>query len=243
MRTPWSLLLLLCLLPLVKPAAEEAFSFQGESGTTRFTAGQERTVLTGNARIISGNLEIHADTIELWGKSFRFVACTGRVVVKDKKKNIQLKADTMDYDRTLKTSRFKGLCEMEDTDHGVTVRSGLFDYSEAADKMTMQSGVRIFKGDLVCRSEFAVYDRASDSLELTGLPTVNKKRDVYRAGTIRVNLKTEDVLLDGGVSGTISPEKKKTAGDDAAKAPETPGQPPANPAAAPPGGPTPEAQP
>jgi lipopolysaccharide export system protein LptA len=61
----------------------------------------------------------------------------------------------------------------------------------------------------VCRSEYAVYNRKADSLELTGLPQVNKNRDIYRAGTIRVNLDTEDVLLDGGVSGTIIPEKKE----------------------------------
>jgi lipopolysaccharide export system protein LptA len=131
------------------------------------------------------------------------------VVVKDTKKNLLLKADRMDYDRTLKTSRFTGLCQIEDADHGVTVRAGLFDYDETTEKVVIQTGVRIFKGDLVCRSEYAVYDRGPDTLELTGLPTVNKKKDLYQAGTIRVNLKTEDVLLDGRVSGTITPEKSK----------------------------------
>ncbi len=204
MRTPLRLLLLLVLAPLLE-AADDPFRFQGDRLTSSFAAGQERTTLTGHARIVSGNLEIQADTIELWGKAFRFAACVGTVVVRDVKKNLVLRADAMDYDRTLKTSRFRGLAQMEDADHGVTVRAGLFDYDETTEKMVIQSGVRIFKGDLVCRSEYAVYDRGSDSLELTGLPTVNKKKDVYRAGTIRVNLKTEDVLLEGRVSGTITP--------------------------------------
>jgi len=207
-RIPWLLLLALSL-PLAAEAADDPFQFRGDRLTSSFAAGQERTTLTGHARIVSGNLEIQADLIELWGKSFRFASCTGSVIVHDTKKNLLLRSDTMEYDRTLKTSRFRGLGQMDDADHGVTVRAGLFDYDETAEKVEIQLGVRIFKGDLVCRSEYAVYDRAADTLELSGLPTVNKKQDVYRAGTIRVNLKTEDVLLEGRVSGTINPDKKK----------------------------------
>lgn len=204
---PLPLLLLSLSLPLPELVAEEAFQFRGDRLSSTFTAGQERTQLKGHARIVSGDLEIEAEEIELWGKAFRYASCKGSVVVRDTKKGIVLRADTMEYDRTLKTSRFKGLCQMEDSEHGVTVRAGLFDYDETSERVIIQTGVRIFKGDLVCRSEYAVYDRTADSLELTGLPTVNKKRDVYQAGTIRVNLKTEDVLLEGRVSGTISPEK------------------------------------
>jgi lipopolysaccharide export system protein LptA len=208
MRIPWLLLLALSL-PTAAEAADDPFQFRGDRLTSSFAEGQERTTLTGHARIVSGNLEIQADLIELWGKAFRFASCTGSVTVHDTKKNLVLRADTMEYDRTLKTSRFRGLGQMDDADHGVTVRAGLFDYDETAEKLVIQLGVRIFKGDLVCRSEFAVYDRAADTLELTGLPTVNKKQDVYRAGIIRVNIKTEDVFLEGRVSGTISPDKKK----------------------------------
>ena len=210
MRTPLLLLSLLTLLLLPLPSlhAEDPFQFRGDRLSSVFTAGQERTSLKGHARIVSGNLEIEADEIELWGKAFRFASCKGSVVVRDTKKGLVIKADTMEYDRTLKTSRFKGLCELEDAEHGVTVRAGLFDYDETTEKVVIQSGVRIFKGDLVCRSEYALYDRKPDTLELSGLPTVNKKRDIYRAGTIRVNLKTEDVLLDGKVTGTITPDEK-----------------------------------
>jgi lipopolysaccharide export system protein LptA len=224
MLTKLVLLLVLALIPLSETRAADPFEFAGDRVSSSFTAGRERTILTGHARIVSGNLEIQADTIELWGQSYRFAACNGGVTVHDRKKNLLLKSDTMDYDRTLKTSRFRGLGEMEDADHGVTVRAGLFDYDETTEKVVIQTGVRIFKGDLVCRSEYAIYDRTSDSLELTGLPEVNKKRDVYRAGSIRVNLKTEDVLLDGRVSGMIIPDKKgdkKDTGTPAKEAPES----------------------
>jgi len=181
-----------------------------------FTKGQERTELSGNAQITSGDLVMKADTIELRGNGFRYVTCTGNVVVKDSKKNLLLMADSMVYDRTLKLSRFSGRCEIDDPDQEVTVRAGLFDYDENADTTTLQSGVRIFKGDLVCRSDFAIYNRKADTLDMTGLPVVNKKTDEFHAGSIHVDLKTEDVLLDGRVSGTITPppDKNKKPSDD-----------------------------
>lgn len=148
--------------------------------------------------------------------------------MKDTKKNIVLKADSMDYDRTLKTSTFRGLVQLEDASNGVTVRAGLLDYDETSEQVIMQSGIRLFKGDLVCRSDYAVYDRQADTLDLSGLPSVNKKRDVYRAGTIHVNLKTDDVVLDGEVSGTIVPESKnkdKDKNKDAADQPPAPNAP------------------
>lgn len=214
------LCLLLLLLPPLEAQSSDPFEFRGDRLSSTFVSGQERTVLTGNARIVSGNLEIEADTIELWGKAYRYATCRGRVTVRDVKKDLLIRSDSMDYDRTLKTSRFRGLCELEDPGHGVTVRASLFDYDETTEKMVLQAGVRILKGDLVCRSEFAVYDRGADTLELTGLPSVNKKRDVYRAGSIRVNLKSEDVLLDGGVSGSIIPEKKQDSKQE--KKPDAP---------------------
>ncbi|MEI8094163.1 MAG: LptA/OstA family protein [Spirochaetales bacterium] len=206
----------LCLV-LAAPvfAAEDPFTFRGDRLTSHFTAGQEKTQLTGNATVSTGNLTIQADSIELSGKSFRYATCKGQVVVVDGKKNITIKADTMEYDRVLKLSRFRGVCEMQDPTNELSIRSGYFEYDEALEKFNMQIGVKIFKKDLVCRSENAVYARTKDSLELTGLPQVNKKKDEYKAGTIRVNLKTEEILLDGRVSGSITPAKETPAAQEA----------------------------
>jgi lipopolysaccharide export system protein LptA len=229
---------ILLLLPILDAAADDAFRFKGDRLTSNFTAGQEQTVLSGNAWIVSGNLEISADTIELKGKGFRFATCDGAVTVRDTKKDIVLKADEMEYDRTLKTSRFRGLVQLDDASNGVTVRAGLLDYDETSELVIMQTGVRLFKGELICRSDYAVYDREARTLDLSGLPTVNKKRDVYRAGSIHVNLKTEDVFLDGEVSGTIIPENKDKDKKDKDKkdGPPSPGGDGKNPPGPPPSG-------
>lgn len=208
-RAPLALVLL-ALLSLSCPElrADEPFTFGGDSLVSSFGAGQEQTTLTGNARIVSGSFEIAADRIVLSGKAFRYASCTGQVKVRDVKQNLRIQASALEYDRSLKSSRFEGLCELSDPDRGVLIRAGALTYDEGSETLTLEDSVRIFKGDLVCRSDYGVYSRAAETLELTGLPVVNKKADVYRAGLIRVNLKRDDVLLEGRVSGTITPDTK-----------------------------------
>ena len=67
----------------------------------------------------------------------------------------------------------------------------------------MQISVRLFKDDMVCRSEYAVYRRNEKLLDLSGFPVVFKKDDEFRADRIRVDLDTDDVTMEGAVSGTI----------------------------------------
>ena len=46
----------------------DTFSFSGDSLTADLAQGRERTVLTGNARLVSNDLRISASTIELYGE-------------------------------------------------------------------------------------------------------------------------------------------------------------------------------
>jgi lipopolysaccharide export system protein LptA len=75
-----------------------------------------------------------------------------------------------------------------------------------------QISVRLFKDDLVCRSEYAVYRRQAKLLDLSGFPVVFKKSDEFRADRIRVDLETDDVTMEGSVSGSI---KEKEAEPEA----------------------------
>jgi lipopolysaccharide export system protein LptA len=128
--------------------------------------------------------------------------------VVDHDRGIEVAADSLVYDRTRKIGRFVGDITVRDPDHETLIKAGWLEYFRAQEKMSLQVGVRIVKNDIVCQSENADYDRKTDTLELTGLPRVFKKNDVYEAGRIRVNLKTEEILLDGRVNGTVVVENK-----------------------------------
>jgi lipopolysaccharide export system protein LptA len=97
----------------------------------------------------------------------------------------------------------EGNSTLEDRRNEIVARGRYIEYDENNEIAILQIGVRLFKDDLVCRSEYAVYDRDNKLLNLTGFPVVFKKDDEFRADRIRVDLDTDDVTMEGSVSGTI----------------------------------------
>ena len=99
---------------------------------------------------------------------------------------------------------------MEDIKNEVIVKGNFLEYMGSDETCLIQIGVRILKDDMVCRSEFARYNRNDDILELTGMPVVFWKNDEYRALRIIVDLDKDEITLEGKVSGSIFSEKKDT---------------------------------
>ena len=182
--------------------------------------GKEKTVLKGNAQITSDQTLITADLIELYGKEFRYALSSGNVTVTDKTKGIVLKAQDLFFDRDKKISRVKGSAELEDQKNEMIVKGGYFENRDKDDIIIIEIGVRILKKDMSCRSEYAKYNRKADTMELSGLPVVTWKGDEYRANRIVVNVKTNEIQLDGRVSGKVSAQgdkKDQPAKDGAAE--------------------------
>jgi lipopolysaccharide export system protein LptA len=198
-------------------AAADTFTYSGDSVRATLAKGSERAVLTGNATVRSDDVLISADEIQLLGKDFTVALATGRVHVVDAKRGIDLTASDLYYDRTAKIARIRGNAEMADRENEIVVKGGFLEDRDTEGLTIIQIGVRIFRKDLVCRSEFAKYWRDRKLLELTGMPWVSRKGDEYRATKITINLDTEEIVLEGNVQGTASAEEKKTT-----PAPETP---------------------
>jgi lipopolysaccharide export system protein LptA len=109
----------------------------------------------------------------------------------------------MRYDRTLKIARLEGNSTMEDRKNELVARGRFLAYDDDNEVAVMQISVRLFKDNLVCRSEYAFYNRGEKTLALSGFPIVYKKEDEYRADRIRVDLDTDDVIMEGDVRGSI----------------------------------------
>ena len=86
------------------------------------------------------------------------------------------------------------------------------------------SSLKLKSKDIICDSLFAVYNRNTSMLELTGKPAVKKGKDEFKAARISVDLETEDIKLEGKVSGSVTEEKgDATAAETSAKEePKTP---------------------
>jgi lipopolysaccharide export system protein LptA len=214
-RAPLRLLLVLALLlPAIPPrlhAEEQTFTFSGDSTSIVMKEGQRRTILSGNARVRSEETRITAGRIELYGEDFRYARCSGGVEVEDEERGIALSAESLLFDRQRNYLRVDGYSEMIDFENEVVTRSGFLENFGDQRRTILQIGVRILKATeetrMVCRSEYARFDRNANELFLSGVPSVRWKGDEYRATRIRINLDEEEIELEGDVEGTISTEE------------------------------------
>ena len=203
MKALQPVLLSLFLVVSAFPLRGDIFSFRADSMTGGRATGREITVLTGNAEVQSDKLFLRADRIEIQGNDNRFLDCIGNVFGREDEKDIVFRADRIRYDRTLKIARLEGNSTLEDRKNELLARGRFIEYDDEQEIAIFQISVRLFKDNLVCRSEYAVYHRIEKTLALTGFPVVYKKDDEFRADRIRVDLDTDDVVMEGDVRGSL----------------------------------------
>ena len=197
------LCLLFFLLSRVQYINADTFTFKADKMSGSKALGGETTILTGHAEVRSDSLLLRADRIEIQGKDNQFIVCTGNVWGHEEDKNILFLTDKLRYDRKLKIARLEGNSSLEDRENEIVTRARFLEYDDKNEIAVFQINVRLFKDDMVCRSEYAIYHRKEKLLDLSGFPVVFKKDDEFRADKIRVDLDTDDVIMEGTVSGTI----------------------------------------
>jgi len=195
--------LLIIFLFCIRPLSADTFTFSADRMSGSRALGRETTILIGNAEVKSDNLILRADRIEIYGDNNRFIDCTGNVWGHEEDKNILFFTDKLSYDRTLKIAKLEGNSTLEDRENEIVARGRFIEYDDQNEITIFQIAVRLFKDDMVCRSEYAVYRRTEKLLDLSGFPVVYKKSDEFRADRILVDLDTDDVMMEGSVSGTI----------------------------------------
>jgi lipopolysaccharide export system protein LptA len=181
----------------------DTFTFKADRMSGSRASGKESTVLTGNAEVRSDNLLLKARRIEIQGDNNQFIDCTGDVWGNEEAKDILFQTDRLRYDRKLKIARLEGNSTLEDKKNDIVAKGRFIEYDDQAEVTVFQVSVRLFKDTMVCRSEYAVYRRPEKLLDLSGFPVVFKKNDEFRADRIRVDLDTDDVTMEGAVSGSI----------------------------------------
>jgi lipopolysaccharide export system protein LptA len=183
--------------------AADTFTFRADRMSGGRASGREITILQGNAEVRSDTILLRAERIEIRGDDSQFIDCSGNVWGMEEEKDIIFRADRLRYDRTLKIARLEGSSILEDRRNEIVAKGRFIEYDDKAEITVFQISVRLFKNDMICRSEYAVYRRPEKLLDLSGYPVVFKKDDEFRADRIRVDLDTEDVTMEGSVSGSI----------------------------------------
>jgi lipopolysaccharide export system protein LptA len=199
-----SLVILSFLFCGISFANADTFTFKADKMSGSRALGREITILTGNAEVRSDNILLRADRIEIQGDDNQFITCIGNVWGFEEEKNILFYTDRLRYDRQLKIAQLEGNSTLEDRKNEIVARGRFIEYDDENEITVFQISVRLFKDDLACRSEYAIYNRRDKLLDLTGFPVVYKNDDEFHANKIRIDLDTDDVTMEGSVTGTIT---------------------------------------
>lgn len=212
MKKLFVLLLFVCLplwVTVCQEASQEIIEFSAQKMSGSMKQNQDYTKLSGGATIRTSSMEIQADSIELYGKDFRFIKAEGSVRGMQQEEGLEFSCTTMEYDREEKIALFSGNVVLEDKENNVVAKAQRIEYREQSAIAIMQVGVELIKDDSVSTCAFALYRKDEKLLEMTGNPQVVQGGDSFRAQEIVFNLDTEEITLDGGVKGKVTEEGEK----------------------------------
>jgi len=187
----------------VVSAPADTFSFSGDRTEVSLAEGRERTMLEGNARVVSNAITLEAGEIVLSGNDFRYAELRSSVRITDTDRELVITAEDVSFDRTTENSQARSAVTVEDNGNDLLLKGGYLETQEGGDLLFVQSSVRVLRDDLTARAQFLRYRRGDEVLELSGFPVVYWKGDEYRAGRIILNLETEEIELQGRVRGEI----------------------------------------
>ncbi|MDY0287535.1 MAG: hypothetical protein RBR15_01780 [Sphaerochaeta sp.] len=201
-------LVLAILIPMLTlPLLAQEISFKGGSTRMQMQQGSETITLLDGAEVGVGSLLLRASTMELYGKDFRFVRCEGDVTLQDEERGISLVTSSLLFDRVEETLLIDSWVELEDTNNQVAASAARMEFFLQEGIVILQVQARLLKhtddGPMICRSDHMTFDRDKEMLELKGRATIVWRPDTYEAEAITVNLKTEEIRMEGSIKGTI----------------------------------------
>ena len=194
---------ILFLLPL----SAQDISFKGGSTRMKMQQGSETILLDNGAEVQVGSLILKATSMELYGKDFRFVRCEGDVSLQDEERGISLITSSLLFDRVEETLLIDSWVELEDSTNQVAASAARMEFFLKEGIVLLQVQARLLKhtedAPMACRSDFMTFDRDKEMLDLKGRASIVWKPDTYEAQSITVNLKTEEIKMEGSIKGTI----------------------------------------
>lgn len=205
----------LLILFLSTGIGAETWRFSASEVSSNQGGGSKsNTILDGNARVESDNMVITAAHLELGGEDYTRISGSGGVSLTDSERGVTIESERFDYDREAKIIRFREQVSLVDQEKGIVIRCESMDLQEEDDLLIMQVSVRLIQDQTVCRGEFATFLLEENILEISGRPVVWREADEYRADRIRVNLDTDEIVMEGAVAGALTTASEEESPED-----------------------------
>lgn len=187
----------------------ETIQFSSDFMNGNTSSNSEKTNLVGNAFVKTENMEIKADSIELSGENFRYIQAEGKVSGKNTESKLDFTCGKLKYDRTTKIAVLEDSVNLIDLENEVNSQAQIIQYNQDSGLAVMQINVNIKQKDNVCTGAYAIYQKNEQILKLNGNPKIVQGQDSFRAQEILLNLETQEITLDGRVSGTVTETKNE----------------------------------
>jgi len=182
--------------------------FSGGYTKVSLQDGNRTVELSDGAKASTDTIEIAADKVFLYGKDYRYTDCTGNVNVRETEHNLEVRATSLFYDREEENLLANGWIEIDDAENEAQLSGAWFEYSINERIMVLQMKATISKvterGMLVCKADSIEYNAEKQTLELRGKADVTWGSDSYKASYILVDIETEEVVLQGSITGEIN---------------------------------------
>ncbi len=200
-------LFLLFLLLLNSLEAQDIFITADEI-VTILAEGREETELKGNVRIERESKIILAHSALIQGKDNDFITFTGNIRLKDAENEFTLQADELQFDTVKNELLGRGNIIMVDQKNELSIQAKYLFYNEDEEKIILQNGIQIVQDDLSVTSEYAIYWKDLQKLELSGLPRVEQKQNIFESFFISVDLDTDEITMQGKITGSLISDGK-----------------------------------
>ena len=202
------LTILLVLILVTLSVSAESISFAGGESSLTLREGQKSVTLSGGAEVSTGSITITSDSMSLTGDDWRYVECSGNIVITDSERGLEIRTSTLWFDREAETIIISSWFEIDDTEQDLYATAGSLRYDMKDEKLELGMQVtlmRISDGEVMtCSSESLTYDRNNEFVSLRGKSRVEWKGDEYSADIISVDLRNDEISLSGRIRGTIN---------------------------------------
>lgn len=196
------------MLILLAPLSAEIITFRGGESSLSMRAGQEEVTLSNGAAVNVGSLSISSDKIVLSGTDWRYVECTGKTVLTDDERGLEITTSHLWYDREDNRLLLSPWFELEDKKEELNATGGSLSYDMNSETLELSMLISIIKtssrGLMRCRAERVIFSRNSQTLVLSGGASVSWDADQYQAEVISVDLNNDAISLDGRIKGNIN---------------------------------------
>ena len=78
----------------------------------------------------------------------------------------------------------------------------------------LQIDVELKQKSNICTGAYSIYRKKDQILELAGNASVKQDEDTFRAQSIKFNMQTEEIELDGNIRGTVTSSSEKKEKSD-----------------------------